>query len=99
VADPPETGPDRPDQRIRASRLNTGKAQGESQNPIFEHQKMVEAGFARIEAALPSLADGPQYETSELLVSSSARSAAVKPATVSGTQRARFTEVLGAHGC
>ena len=25
-------------------------------------------GFARIEAALPSLADRPQYETSELLV-------------------------------
>ena len=25
-------------------------------------------GFARIEAALPSLAGGPQYETSELLV-------------------------------
>jgi SAM-dependent methyltransferase len=28
----------------------------------------VEAGFARIDAALPGLADGPQYETSELLV-------------------------------
>jgi SAM-dependent methyltransferase len=30
--------------------------------------KAVEAGFARIEAALPSLGDGPQYETSQLLV-------------------------------
>ncbi|MEV0715831.1 methyltransferase domain-containing protein [Asanoa sp. NPDC050611] len=28
----------------------------------------VEAGFARIEAALPSLEDGPQYETNDLLV-------------------------------
>jgi ubiquinone/menaquinone biosynthesis C-methylase UbiE len=37
---------------------------------VFEHtsQEFVEAGFARIEAALPSLADGPQYETSNLLV-------------------------------
>jgi len=36
----------------------------------FEHmsQEVVEAGFARIEAALPSLGDGPQYETSEMLV-------------------------------
>jgi hypothetical protein len=31
-------------------------------------EKVAEAGFARIEAALPSLGDGPQYETSELLV-------------------------------
>jgi ubiquinone/menaquinone biosynthesis C-methylase UbiE len=30
--------------------------------------EVVEEGFARIEAALPSLADGPQYETSEMLV-------------------------------
>jgi ubiquinone/menaquinone biosynthesis C-methylase UbiE len=36
----------------------------------FEHmsEEVVEAGFARIEAALPSLGDGPQYETSQLLV-------------------------------
>jgi len=36
---------------------------------VFEHmsEEVVEAGFARIEAALPSLGDGPQYETSELL--------------------------------
>ena len=36
----------------------------------FEHmsEEVVEAGFARIEAALPSLGYGPQYETSELLV-------------------------------
>lgn len=36
----------------------------------FEHmsEDVVEAGFARIEAALPALDDGPQYETSELLV-------------------------------
>lgn len=36
----------------------------------FEHMSddVIEAGFARIEAALPSLDDGPQYETSELLV-------------------------------
>src|ERR671936_1582777 len=31
-------------------------------------EEVVETGFARIEAALPSLGDGPQYETSELLV-------------------------------
>jgi ubiquinone/menaquinone biosynthesis C-methylase UbiE len=31
-------------------------------------EEVVDAGFARIEAALPSLGDGPQYETSEMLV-------------------------------
>lgn len=37
---------------------------------VFEpmSEEVVEAGFARIEAALPSLGDGPQYETSALLV-------------------------------
>lgn len=37
---------------------------------VFEHLSpdAVEAGFARIEAALPELDNGPQYETSELLV-------------------------------
>ncbi len=37
---------------------------------VFEYlsEDVVDAGFARIEAALPSLGDGPQYETSELLV-------------------------------
>lgn len=37
---------------------------------VFERmsEEVVEAGFARIKAALPSLGDGPQYETSELLV-------------------------------
>jgi SAM-dependent methyltransferase len=36
----------------------------------FEHmnEEVIEAGFARIDAALPSLGDGPQYETSALLV-------------------------------
>jgi SAM-dependent methyltransferase len=36
----------------------------------FEYmsEEVVEAGFARIEATLPLLDDGPQYETSELLV-------------------------------
>lgn len=36
----------------------------------FEHmsEELAEAGFARIEAALPALHDGPQYETSPLLV-------------------------------
>jgi SAM-dependent methyltransferase len=36
----------------------------------FEHMSddVIEAGFARIEAALPSLDAGPQYETSALLV-------------------------------
>jgi hypothetical protein len=36
----------------------------------FEHmsEELVEAGFARIEAAMPTLGDGPQYETSQLLV-------------------------------
>lgn len=37
---------------------------------VFERmsEEVVEAGFARIEAALPSFGDGPQCETSELLV-------------------------------
>ena len=37
---------------------------------VFEYlsDEVVEAGFANIEAALPSLGDGPQYETSKLLV-------------------------------
>jgi ubiquinone/menaquinone biosynthesis C-methylase UbiE len=37
---------------------------------LFEHmdEEAIETGFARIEAALPSLDNGPQYETSELLV-------------------------------
>ncbi|WP_026929808.1 class I SAM-dependent methyltransferase [Glycomyces tenuis] len=37
---------------------------------VFEHlsAEAAEAGFARIEAALPTLDDGPQYETNELLV-------------------------------
>ena len=37
---------------------------------LFEHMsdEVIEAGFARIEAALPSLDDGPQFETSALLV-------------------------------
>jgi ubiquinone/menaquinone biosynthesis C-methylase UbiE len=36
----------------------------------FQHmsEEVVEAGFAKIEAALPSLDHGPQYETSELLI-------------------------------
>jgi hypothetical protein len=39
-------------------------------NSNFElmSEEVAEAGFARIEAALPSLADGPQYETTPLLV-------------------------------
>jgi SAM-dependent methyltransferase len=37
---------------------------------VFElmSEEVIEAGFARIAAALPSLGDGPQYETNELLV-------------------------------
>ena len=37
---------------------------------MFEHmtEEVVEAGFGRIDAALPSLGDLPQYETSALLV-------------------------------
>jgi ubiquinone/menaquinone biosynthesis C-methylase UbiE len=37
---------------------------------LFEHmsEEEIEAGFARIEAALPTLDDGPQFETSALLV-------------------------------
>lgn len=37
---------------------------------LFEHmsEEVADAGFAMIEAALPSLGDEPQYETSELLV-------------------------------
>ncbi|MGK5739889.1 class I SAM-dependent methyltransferase [Micromonospora sp. URMC 103] len=37
---------------------------------VFAHlsEEMIDEGFARIEAALPSLDGGPQYETSELLV-------------------------------
>jgi SAM-dependent methyltransferase len=36
----------------------------------FQHlsDEVIDTGFARIEAALPALDDGPQYETSELLV-------------------------------
>jgi SAM-dependent methyltransferase len=37
---------------------------------VFEHmsEEAIGAGFARIEAALPSFSDGPQYEISNLLV-------------------------------
>jgi ubiquinone/menaquinone biosynthesis C-methylase UbiE len=37
---------------------------------VFEHmnEELIEEGFARIESALPSLDDGPQNETSKLLV-------------------------------
>ena len=37
---------------------------------VFEHmsEEVIEEGFARIEAALPLLDDGSQYESSELLV-------------------------------
>src|ERR671937_538118 len=37
---------------------------------VFEHmsEAVVEAGFRPIDAALPSLGDGPQFETSNLLV-------------------------------
>jgi hypothetical protein len=37
---------------------------------VFEHlsEEIIQAGFARIQAALPAIGDGPQYETSELLV-------------------------------
>ncbi len=37
---------------------------------LFEHMgdEVIEAGFARIEAALPSLDQGPQFETSALLI-------------------------------
>ena len=37
---------------------------------LFEHmsEEIVEAGFARIKAALPLLDEGPQFETSALLV-------------------------------
>jgi ubiquinone/menaquinone biosynthesis C-methylase UbiE len=37
---------------------------------LFEHmsEEEIEAGFARIEAAMPSLDDGPQFETSALLI-------------------------------
>jgi hypothetical protein len=37
---------------------------------LFEYmgEEQIEAGFARIEAALPLLDDGPQFETSALLV-------------------------------
>ena len=37
---------------------------------LFEHmsEDIVQAGFARIQAALPSLSEGPQLETSALLV-------------------------------
>jgi ubiquinone/menaquinone biosynthesis C-methylase UbiE len=37
---------------------------------VFEYlsDEVAEAGFARVEAALPTLGDGPQYETTVLLV-------------------------------
>lgn len=36
---------------------------------VFEHlsEEVIDAGFARIEAALPALGDGPQHETTTLL--------------------------------
>ena len=40
VADPPKTGPERPDQRVRASRLRIGKTRGQSQDPIFEQHRL-----------------------------------------------------------
>ena len=48
---------------------------------VFEHlsDEFAETGFARIEAALPSLDPGPQYETSELLVFEE-RAAGIEPA-------------------
>ena len=39
VPDPPKTCPERPDQRVRASRLKSEKAQVTDQNPIFERHK------------------------------------------------------------
>ena len=42
--DPPKTCPERPDQRVRASRLKPEKAQVTSQSPIFERHKFVEHG-------------------------------------------------------
>jgi ubiquinone/menaquinone biosynthesis C-methylase UbiE len=53
---------------------------------LFEHlsEEVVEVGFARIEAALPSLHPGPHYETSRLLVfqrqQRSERAAGIEPA-------------------
>jgi ubiquinone/menaquinone biosynthesis C-methylase UbiE len=50
---------------------------------VFEHltEEVAGAGFARIEAALPSLDPGPQYETSELLVfERRERAAGIEPA-------------------
>jgi ubiquinone/menaquinone biosynthesis C-methylase UbiE len=50
---------------------------------VFEHlsDEVAETGFARIEAALPSLDPGPQFETSELLVfRRSERAAGIEPA-------------------
>ena len=37
---------------------------------LFEYmsEEVVEAGFTRIDAALPSTGDGPQYETSDMLI-------------------------------
>jgi len=31
-------------------------------------EEVLEAGFARLQAAVPSLGNGPQFETSDLLV-------------------------------
>jgi hypothetical protein len=39
VPDPPKTSPQRPDRRIRASRLKTEKTLGQSRNPIFERHR------------------------------------------------------------
>ncbi len=39
VSDPPKTSPERPDQRIRASRLTSEITQATCQNPIFERHR------------------------------------------------------------
>jgi hypothetical protein len=67
VADPPKTCPERPDQRIRASRLTPEIAQVTGQNPIFERHKITEAErrAAEIDAFIErlrkaaSVIDGP----------------------------------------
>ena len=52
VSDPPKTGPQRPDQRVRASRLKTEKAQVKAGIPFFERHRFQDpAGGARPDSA------------------------------------------------
>jgi putative transposase len=61
MPDPTKTGPERSNQRVRASRLKTGKAQVKSQNPVFERHKFTDSLDAVFQAdGIRILASPPQ---------------------------------------